>query len=72
MGWLGKSHWNTLKCVTKATARSFSFLGCEEKSGLITPGTGPLPEDMFVLVTEDGMECKSEDDKRWNGTGHPV
>ena len=22
---------------------------------------------MFVLVTEDGMECKSEDDKRWNG-----
>ncbi|CAL1145058.1 unnamed protein product [Cladocopium goreaui] len=24
-------------------------------------------KDMFVLVTEDGMECKSEDDKRWNG-----
>eukprot|EP00438_Fugacium_kawagutii_P033107 Skav219658 [mRNA] locus=scaffold1257:13914:27889:+ [translate_table: standard] len=29
-------------------------------------------KDMFVLVTEDGMECKSEDDKRWNGTGHPA
>lgn len=24
-------------------------------------------KDMFCLVTEDGMECKSEDDKRWNG-----
>lgn len=24
-------------------------------------------KDMFVLVTEDGMECKSDDDKRWNG-----
>eukprot|EP00930_Biecheleria_cincta_P028728 TRINITY_DN20036_c0_g2_i1.p1 TRINITY_DN20036_c0_g2~~TRINITY_DN20036_c0_g2_i1.p1 ORF type:complete len:850 (-),score=175.02 TRINITY_DN20036_c0_g2_i1:105-2654(-) len=24
-------------------------------------------KDMFVLVTEDGLECKSEDDKRWNG-----
>lgn len=24
-------------------------------------------KDMFVLVTEDGFECKSEDDKRWNG-----
>eukprot|EP00971_Amphidinium_carterae_P235537 4674011-Amphidinium_carterae.2 len=21
-------------------------------------------QDMFVLVTEDGMECKSDDDKR--------
>ena len=21
-----------------------------------------------MLVTEDGLECKSEDDKRWNGT----
>lgn len=27
-----------------------------------------LMQDMFVLVTEDGMECKSEDDKRWNGS----
>ena len=25
-----------------------------------------------MLVTEDGMECKSEDDKRWNGTGYSV
>eukprot|EP00416_Gambierdiscus_australes_P015502 CAMPEP_0171072016 /NCGR_PEP_ID=MMETSP0766_2-20121228/10622_1 /TAXON_ID=439317 /ORGANISM="Gambierdiscus australes, Strain CAWD 149" /LENGTH=873 /DNA_ID=CAMNT_0011528575 /DNA_START=17 /DNA_END=2638 /DNA_ORIENTATION=+ len=24
-------------------------------------------KDMFVLVTEDGLECKSDDDKRWNG-----
>lgn len=24
-------------------------------------------KDMFVLVTEDGMECKSDNDKRWNG-----
>jgi len=33
----------------------------------------PFPfQDMFVLVTEDGMECKSEDDKRWNGTGYSV
>ena len=22
---------------------------------------------MFVLVTEDGLECKSEDSQRWNG-----
>eukprot|EP00929_Paragymnodinium_shiwhaense_P096816 TRINITY_DN5851_c0_g1_i1.p1 TRINITY_DN5851_c0_g1~~TRINITY_DN5851_c0_g1_i1.p1 ORF type:complete len:868 (+),score=246.36 TRINITY_DN5851_c0_g1_i1:131-2734(+) len=24
-------------------------------------------KDMFVLVTEDGLECKCDDDKRWNG-----
>lgn len=29
-------------------------------------------QDMFVLVTEDGLECKSEDDKRWNGPGSPA
>lgn len=24
-------------------------------------------KDMFVLCTEDGLECKSDNDKRWNG-----
>ena len=37
------------------------------KALVLIPDCGAL-EDMFVLVTEDGLECKSEDDKRWNGT----
>ncbi|CAE7393135.1 ddx1 [Symbiodinium sp. CCMP2592] len=45
------------KCSTRKTAAS--NLKCELNLN---------DKDMFVLVTEDGLECKSEDDKRWNGT----
>eukprot|EP00439_Symbiodinium_sp_Y106_P087040 s244_g38.t1 len=45
------------KCSTRKAAAS--NLKCELNLN---------DKDMFVLVTEDGLECKSEDDKRWNGT----
>ncbi|CAE7817129.1 DDX1 [Symbiodinium sp. CCMP2456] len=44
------------KCSTRKAAAS--NLKCELNLN---------DKDMFVLVTEDGLECKSEDDKRWNG-----
>jgi len=44
------------KCSTRKTAKS--NLKCELNLN---------DKDMFVLVTEDGLECKSDDDKRWNG-----
>mmetsp|Transcript_35620 Transcript_35620/g.81633 ORF Transcript_35620/g.81633 Transcript_35620/m.81633 type:complete len:872 (+) Transcript_35620:48-2663(+) len=46
------------KCATRKSGKNASNLKCELNLN---------DKDMFVLVTEDGMECKSDDDKRWNG-----
>ncbi|CAD7927747.1 unnamed protein product [Amoebophrya sp. A25] len=46
------------KCVTKANAEGASNLKCELNLN---------DKDMFVLVTEDGLECKSDDHVKWNG-----
>eukprot|EP00403_Amphidinium_massartii_P045062 CAMPEP_0178462632 /NCGR_PEP_ID=MMETSP0689_2-20121128/49922_1 /TAXON_ID=160604 /ORGANISM="Amphidinium massartii, Strain CS-259" /LENGTH=189 /DNA_ID=CAMNT_0020089499 /DNA_START=6 /DNA_END=573 /DNA_ORIENTATION=- len=46
------------KCAMRKSGKNASNLKCELNLN---------DKDMFVLVTEDGMECKSDDDKRWNG-----
>lgn len=44
------------KCATRKATKS--NLKCELNLN---------DKDMFVLVTEDGLDCKSDNDKRWNG-----
>lgn len=46
------------KCVAKANSNFKSNLKCELNLN---------DKDMFVLVTEDGLECKTDVEYKWNG-----